>query len=137
MSQFLASQDSPALETTNTKLAAALLAVGIPLDPKNPVKVLTGDRGDRHGFFFLPVSPCGQYKTAALIQAWDDPDWHRRFPEHPFSYIKCAFDNFERAVDYIRRRVPTAVVARGNKLAFLSLNASDTLQKQIFTKLKE
>ena len=123
------------LETTNTKLAAALCAVGIPLRKDYPVRLLTGDRGDRHCFFFESVSPCGLYKTAELILAWDDPEWHRRNPEHPFAYLQVAFQNQERLNDYIKKGTRIAAVAKGSKIAFISLHASDTLQKKVFTEL--
>ncbi len=123
------------LETTNTKLAAALSACGIRLRATNPVKNLIGDRGDQLCFFFEDVSPCGQYKTEELIKAWDDKEWHEKHPEHPFAYLKVAFNNNERLTDYARKGIPTVAVAHGSKVAFLSLNASDVLQKKVFTEL--
>jgi len=124
------------LDTTNTKLAAALSACGIPLRTDVPVSLLTGDRGDRHCFFFQPVSPCGLYHTAELILAWDDPLWHQRNPEHPFAYLKVAFQNMDRLTDYVKKGTRIASVTHGSKIAFLSLHASDALQKKIFTELK-
>lgn len=123
------------LETSNTKLAAALTAVGIPLRKNNPVKIITGDSGEKRCFFFAPVSPCGMYKTHELIRAWNDPEWHLKNPEHPFAYVKVAFDNFERLRDYIKQGVPTVCVKKGHKFAFLSLNAPDSLQQQVFSRL--
>jgi hypothetical protein len=123
------------LETTNTKLAACLSACGIRLRPGNEVKTLVGDRGDQTCFFFEEKSPCGDYDTAKLIAAWDDKEWHVKNPEHPFAYIKVAFDNWERFTDFIRHDVPIVAVAKGSKVAFLSLNAPDSLQKEIFTRL--
>lgn len=122
------------LQTTNTKLAAALCCVGIPLkDPK--VRIMTGDTGDRFCFFFEDRSPCGNYITAELILAWDDKEWHLRNPEHPFAYVKIAFQNMDRLNDYVKRGVPICAVKKGSKIAFLSLNASDALQKKILTEL--
>lgn len=123
------------LETTNTKLAAALCAVGIPLRKEVPVRLLTGDRGEQHCFFFQEKSPCGLYVTADLIKAWDDPVWHAQNPEHPFAYLKVAFQNQERLRDYIKSGTRIAAVAQGSKIAFLSLHASDALQKKVFTEL--
>lgn len=122
------------LETTNTQLAAALCAVGIPLNKDCPVRLITGDR-DRHAFFFEPQSPCGLYVAAELIKAWDDKEWHEKNPEHPFAYLKVAFQNSTRLTDYIKSGTRVAAIKRGHKIAFISLNASDSLQKKIFTEL--
>ncbi len=123
------------LETANTKLAAALCAVGIPLRKETPVRLMAGGRGDSHCFFFEPIRPCGNYNTVALIKAWDDKDWHLKNPEHPFAFLKVAFDNAERLTDYIKRGERIAIVERGSKFGFLSLRASDTAQKIFFKEL--
>ena len=125
------------LETNNTDLAAALCAVGIPLRKANPVKVLTGEGGDRHVFFFEERSECGLYRTAELIQAWNDEAWHIRNPEHAFAYLKVAFENRKRLLDYVKSRVPIAAVKKGNKVAFLSLRANDDIQRKVFAKLNQ
>ena len=80
------------------------------------------------------TSPWSQ-KTKELILAWDDEGWHTRNPEHPFAYLKVAFQNFERLTDYCRKGTPIAFVTKGSKIAFLSLNASDQLQEKVFKEL--
>ncbi|MEO5712163.1 MAG: hypothetical protein ABIT37_01635 [Luteolibacter sp.] len=125
------------LETTNTKLAGCLSSCGIKLRKGNEFMQLMGDRGEQTCWFFEEKSPCGQYDTSALIAAWDDKEWHEKNPEHPFAYMKVAFDNAERLTDFARRSIPTVAVAKGKKVAYLSLNASDSLQKEIFTKLNK
>lgn len=127
--------ETGSLETTNTMLAAALAAVGIPLRNHNGVQLLTGDFGERHCFFFEPKSPCGDYNTMELIKAWDDPSWHEKHPEHPFAYLLVAFRNHQRLTDYIKRGRRTAAVRKGAKIAFLPIDASDSLQKTVFTEL--
>lgn len=125
------------LETKNTKLAAALCSVGIPLrEGENAVRLITGDSGDSHCFFFQEQSPCGHYVTAELIKAWDDPEWHIRNPEHPFAYIKVAFENNARLTDYVKKGTRIATVKRGHKIGFLSVRASDEAQKRFFKELK-
>lgn len=124
------------LETSNTKLAAALCAVGIPLRKETPVRLMAGPRGDTHCFFFEEKSPCGDYLTAELIKAWDSKEWHLRNPEHPFAYLKVAFENQERLTDYIKKGTRIATVTRGSKFGFLSLDASDGAQKRFFDELK-
>lgn len=123
------------LETTNTDLAAALTAVGIPLNKTTPVRVMTGHGGDRHAFFFQHASPCGNYKTLELIRAWDDPEWHRTHPEHPFAYIKVALQNRKRLVEYVKGSTPIFVAEKHGKLAFISLNASPATEQKIFNRL--
>lgn len=122
-------------ETTNTDLAAALCAVGIPLKKGCPVRILTGHGGDRHSFFFEPISPCGNYRTFELIQAWDDREWHRQHPEHPFAYIKVAMQNRKRLMEYVKGAVPIFVAEKHGKLAFLSFNASPETEKKVFNRL--
>ena len=115
--------------TSNTSLAAALTAVGIPLAKKPFVRVV-GDntRGERLVWFFEPQSADGQYQTAELIAAWNDDGWHQANPEHPFAYIKCALRNRERLVDKVKRDVPLACVRQRGKIAFIPLNASPRTQ---------
>lgn len=123
------------LETTNSDLAAALCAVGIPLKKETPVRILTGHGGDRHCFFFEERSPCGSYLTSELIQAWDDKEWYKQHPEHPFAYIKVAMQNRSRLLDYVKKGTPICVVQKAGKLAFLSLNASSEAEQKLFKRL--
>jgi hypothetical protein len=123
------------LETTNTKLAAALTAVGIPLNKDCPVRLLAGGNGRNHCFFFQEKSPCGDFITVELIKAWDDREWHLTHPEHPFAYLKVAFENAERLTDYVKKGTPIGTVTRGHKIGFLSLGASDAAQKIFFKEL--
>ena len=111
--------------TSNTALAAALSAVGIPLADKPLVRVVgDGIRGERVIWFFEPQSQCGKYRTSELITAWSDNAWHIANPEHPFAYIKAALVNRESLVTKIKQDVPLACISRRGKFAFLPLNAS-------------
>ncbi len=115
--------------TSNTVLAAALSAVGIPLAEKPFVRVVgDGIRGERVVWFFEPQSPFGKYLTAELIAAWSDHAWHIANPEHPFAYIKAALMNREALVTKIKQDVPIACISRHGKFAFLPLNASPQTQ---------
>lgn len=126
---------SDSTETTNTDLAAALAAVGIPLRKNNPVRLLTGHGGERKAFFFEETSPCGKFRTLELIRAWNDKEWHRQHPEHPFAYIKVAMQNRQRLLDYVRSATPIFVAEKHGKMAFLSVNASPELEQKVFRKL--
>ena len=111
--------------TSNTALAAALAAVGIPLAEKPFVRVVgDGIRGERVIWFFEPQSRCGKYATSALIAAWSDNGWHIANPEHPFAYIKAALVNRESLVTKIKQDVPLACISRRGKFAFLPLDAT-------------
>ena len=111
--------------TSNTGLAAALSAVGIPLAEKPFVRVVgDGVRGERVVWFFEPQSPDGKYQTKELVNAWHDESWHLANPEHPFAYIKCALMNREQLVDKVKQDVPLACVKRRGKIALIPLNAS-------------
>jgi len=109
--------------TSNTCLAAALTAVGIPLAEKPFIRVV-GDGGERTVWLFEPASLCGKFVTKTLIEAWSDKSWHLANPEHPFAYIKCALLNREQLVDKVKRDVPLACVQRRGKIAFIPLDAS-------------
>ena len=111
--------------TSNTALAAALSALGIPLAQKPFVRVVgDGIRGERVVWFFEPQSADGTYQTKSLIEAWNDDTWHLANPEHPFAYIKAALMNRESLVTKIKQDVPLAYISRREKFAFLPLNAS-------------
>jgi hypothetical protein len=110
--------------TSNTALAAALTAVGIPLAEK-PFITIVGDgiKGERLMWFFEARSTCGKYNTRELIAAWGDETWHDRNPEHPFAYIKCALSNREKLVDKVKQNTPLACLKKRGKIAFIPLDA--------------
>ena len=123
--------------TTNTMLAAALAAMGIPFDSK-PSSIIRGDGiagSGRITWYFQHQSEDGKYRTAELMAAWDDREWHLKNPEHPFAYIKCAMQNFSRLMDRIHRDVPLGMVRKRGKIALISLNASQHTQDIVFKKL--
>ena len=122
--------------TSNTSLAAALTAVGIPLSEKPFVRVVgDGIQAERVVWFFEPQSADGKFQTKELIQAWNDDAWHLANPEHPFAYIKCSLLNRERLVDKVKRDVPLACVHRRGKIALLSLDASPRTEELILRQL--
>ena len=123
---------------TNTILAAALAAVGIPFHDNRAFSQVHGDgisSGGRTTWYFQEQSDCGKFKTAELIKAWEDKEWHARNPEHPFAYIKVAFENHSRLVDKLKQDAPLGMVRRRGKIALVSLNASQRTQDLIFRRL--
>ena len=79
------------------RLVGALTAIGVALDDDCPyleTRELTESRERRLVTWTLKArSACGEYDTRKLIDAWHDPAWTRENPEHPFAYIKTAFQN--------------------------------------------
>jgi len=128
------SSSSASVSTSNTWLAAALTALGIEPNPDHPLTSVCGPSIStlRVTWYFAPRSVCGKYETGAMIKAWEDPNFHVREPEHPLSYLKTGFENHARLVDLIKQNVPIAMVRRGNKIAFLSTDAPDSVQRKIF-----
>lgn len=124
---------------TNTMLAAALAAIGIPFDDHRAFSQVHGDgisSGGRTTWYFQEKSECGKYSTAELIRAWDDREWHAMHPDHPFAYIKCAFENHSRLVDKLKQDTPLGLVRKRGKIALVSLAASQRTQDLIFKRLK-
>ena len=111
--------------TSNTCLAAALTAVGIPLAEKPFVRVVgDGIHGERTVWFFEPQSADNRFQTKELIEAWNDEAWHLANPEHPVAYIKCALMNRQRLVDKVKQDVPLGCLRRRGKIAFIPLDAT-------------
>ena len=120
--------------TPNTKLAASLAALGIEPDIKRPYTAVCGDgiRTLRVTWYFAPQSIDGKFVTGEMINAWEDPTFHERFPEHPLSYLKVGFENEARLNALIHDNVPLAMLRRRGKIAFLSTEAPDAIQSKIF-----
>ena len=113
------------LRTESLELAAALLACGIPLWAPLSIARAAG----RLTFFFAPSDPTGAFPTAALMLAWQNPEWYLAHPEHPLAYLYCAFENRRRLLAEVRSHTPTACMLQRNDLpAFLSLNAPPELE---------
>jgi hypothetical protein len=124
---------TPALHTECVELACALLACGIPL--WSPLPVTREDK--RLVFFFHPSDPTGDYNTRQLMLAWEDATWHLQHPEHPFSYLWCAFENRRRLMTEVRSHSPTVCLIQANGLpAFIPLHASAELETKFTRALK-
>lgn len=121
--------------TNNLALAAALLSVGIPFGETPFTLTKSNKGGDNYTFFFGEKSECGKYSTDELMKAWYDDAWHVENPEHPFAYVKCAFQNRERLLDKVNQGAPLIVIEKNGKLAILSSNTSEETQEKIFRRL--
>lgn len=78
--------------TTNTRAAAALYALDVPLDMARTLSSMAGDgiNGIRITWHFAEASPSGD-SSAKMIKAWDDREWAKANPECPLVNIKAAF----------------------------------------------
>jgi hypothetical protein len=85
-------------QTSNTDLAATLGTLGIPRDQQS-VKVFQGTT-EAVAFYFGENSPCRSYPVAAMIRAWDDPDFARTHPRHALTYMRCALRSRLRLLDF-------------------------------------
>jgi hypothetical protein len=126
---------SQTYHTNDLALAAALAAMGIPFASLPFVHSKSAKGGDSYLFFFKDVSECGKYRTGELSKAWNDAEWHTKNPEHPFSYVLCAFKNREALLDKVKQSAPLVVIEKAGKMAIVSANASPELQTAIFSKL--
>ena len=107
--------------TANPKLAAALSAIGIPLYTTKPLSKIstTGDTPNTYVWNFQSQSANGKYKTHELIAAWENPNFIDENPDHPFSYIKCAFSNHKYCLDLVKKQVTLGVVEHRGKFAMI------------------
>ena len=78
--------------TTNTRAAAALYALDVPLDLARTLTSMAGDgvNGIRITWHFAEHSPKGE-SSAKMIKAWDDREWAKANPDCPLVNIKQAF----------------------------------------------
>ena len=124
------------IKVQNLSLAAALLAIGIPFDEATPfITTKKLDGASETLFFFGETSMCGNYSTMQMINAWNDPQFHIMYPEHPFAYIACAFKNRDGLLDKVKQSADMVVIEKNGKLAVISKAASVETQTKIFSQL--
>jgi hypothetical protein len=124
------------IKVQNLSLAAALLSIGIPFDEATPfITTKKFDGASETLFFFQENSICGQYSTMAMINAWNDNEFHIKNPEHPFAYIACAFKNRDGLLDKVKQSAEMVVIEKNGKLAVISKAASIETQTKIFSQL--
>ena len=128
------------LSTANTDLAAALTALGIPLNRFRNHERLTGDipGGEKYVWFFEPASQCGKYVTTAMMAAWHEEGWEDRpeNAEHPLAYLKCAAKNKFTLVGMIKTGNPVGVIAGKHHTALISLDMPQSKQDKVLRWLK-
>jgi hypothetical protein len=131
---------SDPLATRNTILFAALTAMGVPPDPVLCGEFVEEKSGQPHHvtvWRLKETSLCGKYQTADLIALFNDPALLETQPEHPLAYIKAAFDNHRRAVEFIKDQGPIAMRRRGKKIGFISRHTSPEHRRKILDELNK
>ena len=126
------------LATRNTILFAALTALGIPPEVElcgEYVEQVNGRPKSATVWRLAEKSICGKYDTAEMIKLWNDPAFVKNRPEHPLAYIKVAFENHTRALDFIKRQGPIAVIRRGNKIGLISQHTTPADRERILAGL--
>ncbi len=131
---------------TDIKLAASLMALGIHPLPGEEVSITTGD-ANRVVFNFLPhgATDDGLALTAnAIVRAWKqereatcrEEEWSYQNPDHPLSYLMCAWDNYLCIRDYVRKATAKVYMKRGRSVALLDpKRASQKQQEHILGKI--
>lgn len=106
-------QGHTARHSGDINLVSALMALGIPLDPLDPVHVVENDKGIYGSYSVLEFSDNGEESTEALIDHWNGT--HPLPADHGFSQI-CRFirsrprgiqrtsDLMDFAMDYLRQQ---------------------------------
>lgn len=131
---------SDPLATRNTILFAALTAIGIPAEPElcgEFVEEVRGQKVSATVWRLREKSLCGKYDTGECIKLWCDPDFTTKHPEHPLAYIKAAFENHTRALEFIKDQGPIAMRRRGKKIALISRHTADERKRRIIDELNK
>lgn len=70
-------------------LAAAILTMGVPSDPKSPIELVARDNGqDYMRFHFADISEDGKHTPEGLSHAWANASGFKaENPSHPFALI--------------------------------------------------
>jgi hypothetical protein len=89
--------------TTNTRAAAALYALDVPLDLQRTLTSIAGDgiNGVRITWHFAESSPSGN-SSSKMLKAWDDQEWAKANPDCPLVNIKAAFIGYAEIIRSIQ-----------------------------------
>ena len=133
--------DTDPAASRTSQLIAALAALGIPLDancPYQETRELVDDREQRVVTWAIkPESACERFVTQAMIRAWNDAEFVRNNPEHPFSYIKAAFENHARILESIASQAPLALIRKGKRMALIPMDATPERREELLAALEK
>lgn len=120
-------------------MVAALTALGIPLDTDCPYQetreVVDGREHRVVTWVLKPVSTCGRFETQAMIKAWGDDAFAKANAEHPFAYIKAAFENRTTIAQTAASQAPLALIRKGKRIALIPFDASSERREQLLSEL--
>jgi hypothetical protein len=123
------------------RLVAALTALGIPLDDDCPyleTRELVENRERRTVTWTLKArSICGRHDACKLVEAWHDPVWTTQNAEHPFAYIKTAFQNANLLGAEVARLAPVALIRKGRRFALVPFDATPERRQELLTALEK
>ena len=120
------------ISVTDIKLAASLMALGISPVPGEEVTLVTGDA--KHlSFNFLPYHVLGSISNIGaneIIAAWKqeraatsrEEEWSYQHPEHPLSYLMCAWDNYLTIMSYVRNAKAAVYLKKGKSVALIDVD---------------
>jgi len=120
-------------------MVAALTALGIALDADcsyQETREIHDGREVRVATWVLkPASTCGRFETQVMMKAWVDEDFVKSNPEHPFAYIKQAFENRTRIAGTLSAQAPLALIRRGKRIALIPLDATPERREELLSEL--
>jgi hypothetical protein len=123
------------------RLVGALTALGIVLDDDCPyleTRELLESRERRVVTWTLKArSICGQHEARKLIEAWHDPGWAAQNPEHPFAYIRTAFQNSSLLNAEVARLAPVALIRKGQRFALVPFDATAERRHELLNALEK
>jgi hypothetical protein len=133
--------DADPSTSRTTQLITALTVLGISLDadcPYQETREMVESCEQRVVTWVLkPVSDCMRFDTQEMILAWNDPEFVRCNPEHPFSYIKQTFENHAQIVAGIGAQAPLALIRKGKRIALIPMDATPERREELLTALEK
>jgi len=124
-----------------TRLVAALVALGIPLDAEcgylETRELVEGSEHRVVTWTLKARSDCGRYDTRKLIAAWSDDAWLRANAEHPLAYLKSGLGNLRRIETEMQTRAPLALIRKGKRIALIPFDATPERRLELLTELEK
>ncbi|HEV7405159.1 MAG TPA: hypothetical protein VGO11_19605 [Chthoniobacteraceae bacterium] len=126
--------------TRNTVLFACLTAIGIPPEPAlcgEYVEKVDGAPRSVTVWRLRERSLCGKYGAEEAIKLFSDPEFAVKQPEHPLAYLKSGFENYFRAVAFVKDQGPIVVRRRGKKIALITRHTDEARRARILDELNK
>ena len=124
--------DKDETKTTDIRLAAALMCIGIePCCP--PFTVVHPNRpGSWVQFTFPEKSACGKFRVKELLGYWHEgTKFIDRCPDHAFAYVMAALLQHKAIIDGIKNSEDVAFIREGLSIAMLPMNATPECERRI------